>query len=294
MECFKLNLFVPSLDKKVKFKELNNQNLLTILKFVTNRDTKGLSQHFDYLLLDKIEDKNVFYQLNSFDKFILLIQLKGINVNPELKFKSTEKKELSYTIDLLKEVKRFTESNIVIKKEINADNDIVIGLSVPLSLYVENFDDSFIECIQYMRVRNETIYLNSLKEEEKNKIFESITGDNLKKIFLFFEEVKNSTKGIMLLKKNEFIKELNDLEMNMFNNSLIFYLEIIFYENLSNFFEFMYVMVNKIKVQLSEFYELVPSEALILYNFYKKDIEEQNKELEKATAPNKGVPVAKH
>ena len=82
--------------------------------------------------------------------------------------------------------------------------------------------------------------------------------------------------------------------MNMFNNSLIFYLEIIFYENLSNFFEFMYVMVNKVKVNLSEFYELVPSEALIMYNFYKKDIEEQNNEMEKATAPNKGIPVAKH
>jgi hypothetical protein len=294
MECFKLNLFVPSLDKKVKFKELTNVNLLTILKFVTNRDTKGLSQYFDFLLLNKIEEKEVFYQLNSFDKFILLIQLKGINVNPELKFKSTEKKDISYTIDLLKEVKRFTESNIVTKKEIYIDDDITIGLSVPLTLFTENFDDSFIECIQYMKVKNETIYVNSLNENEKNKIFESITGDNLKKIFSFFDEVRTSTKSIMLLKKNDFIKELNDLEMNMFNNSLIFYLEIIFYENLSNFFEFMYVMVNKIKVQLSEFYELVPSEALILYNFYKKDIEEQNKELEKASAPNKGMPVAKH
>jgi hypothetical protein len=294
MECFKLNLFAPSLDKKVTFKELTNINLLTILKFVTNRDTKGLSQYFDFLLLDKIEDRQLFYLLNSFDKFILLLQLKGINVNPELKFKSSEKTDTSYTIDLLKEAKRFTESNIITKKEICINDDIIIGLSVPLTLYIENFDDSFIECIQYIKFKDEKIYLNALDEEEKNKIFESITGDNLKKIFSFFEEVKTCTKDIMLLKKNSFIKELNDLEMNMFNNSLIFYLEIIFYENLSNFFEFMYVMVNKVKVNLSEFYELVPSEALIMYNFYKKDIEEQNNEMEKATAPNKGIPVAKH
>ena len=87
---FKLQLFIPSLNRKEYFDELRNLHLINILKFITNKDTKGLSQYFDFLLLELLHNKEIFYKLDVFDKFIILLQLKAININSEIKFKLKE------------------------------------------------------------------------------------------------------------------------------------------------------------------------------------------------------------
>ena len=125
-----------------------------------------------------------------------------------------------------------------------------------------------------------------------DKIFELITGDNFKKISDFLSETNNQTENIFLIKKVPNVIN-NELKLNIFNNSLIHFLEILYYEDLLNFFEFMYVMVNKIKIQFSEFYKLVPSESLILYNLYSRDIDTQNKELEKITSDKEDRSIVK-
>jgi len=294
MESFKLSLFVPSLNKRIRFKELTNYLLHNVLKYITNKDSAGLSIYFDSLILDLVEDKDVYKQLTNFDKFLILLQLKAINVKPELVFKGKKDDgyEVNYKLNLFDLLKTLSELPLTIKEEIVLNKDLKVGLTIPKKLYVENYEDVYDESIEYIVIKTEKFYIHNLTNEEKNKIFEFITGDNFKKVSNFLLNINNQTKNIFLLKKVPNVIN-NELKLNIFNNTLMHFLEILFYEDLLNFFEFMYVMVNKIRIQLSEFYKLVPSESLVIYNLYCKDIDAQNKEIEKMTSDKEDRNIVK-
>jgi hypothetical protein len=57
IDKFKLQLYIPSLDSRAYFNELKNYHLLNILKFTTNKDSKGLAEYFEYIIEDLIQDK---------------------------------------------------------------------------------------------------------------------------------------------------------------------------------------------------------------------------------------------
>jgi hypothetical protein len=295
MDSFYISLYVPSIDKKLKFKEINNFNLFTILKFIVNKDLKGLGDYFEFLLSENLLDKEYSNSLNMFDKFIIMLQYKAVNINQELKFvvKTEDKKESTLSFNLFNILKDLTEKTFLSNDEIEISENVFLGLSIPKKLYSENFDDSFNDIITYVRSADEKIFLNKLTQVERDNLLNSITGDNLTKIISFLNKVNDSTKEVSLLKENTHLKDLNNLKLNFFDNSLIKFLELIYFENLLNFFEFMYVMINKVKLSMSEFYSLVPSESLIMYNFFKKDIDEQNKEIEEMSKKGKGPTIAK-
>lgn len=295
MDSFYINLYVPSLDIKLRFKEFNNLQLINVLKFITNKDSKGFSNYIDFIIEKNLLDKDYKNSFNCFDKLVIMLQYKAVNINQELKFviKNEDKKEASLSYNLFNIIKELTEKSFITKTEIELNNSVYIGLSIPKSLYVENFDTIFSECLMYIRHGEDKVYLNSLPLEEKNKVLDSITGDNLNKVISFFDISNNSTKNIAFMSENSKLPELNTLKVNFFNNSLISFLELVYHENLLGYFEFIYVMINKVKLRLEEFYNLVPSESLLLYNMFKKDVEEQNKEIEQIGKKDKGPTIAK-
>jgi len=284
IDKFKLQLYIPSLDSRAYFNELKNYHLLNILKFTTNKDSKGLAEYFEYIIEDLIQDKKLFFKLDSFDKFIILLQFKAININPELKFKinvQNENKILAYNI--FQEIKSLTEAKLIKEKELKIDDNFYVYLSIPSKLYIENFDDIFFHCIKLVKIDDQNFNFESFTDEEKNKIFESISGNFLNQIIDFLNESKKSCEDVNFLKVNNFIKELNSLKLNFFNNSMLGFLELVYSEDLKNLFELIYVLVNKVKLGITEFYDLVPSESLLLYSLYAKDVKNQNEEMEKST-----------
>jgi len=284
IDKFKLQLYIPSLESRAYFNELKNYHLLNILKFTTNKDSKGLAEYFEYIIEDLIQDKKLFLKLDSFDKFIILLQFKAININPELKFKinvENENKILAYNI--FHEIQSLTEAKLIKEKELKIDDNFYVYLSIPSKLYIENFDDIFFHCIKLVKIDDQNFSFESFNDEEKNKIFESISGNFLTQIIDFLNESKKSCEDVNFLKINNYIKELNSLKLNFFNNSMLGFLELVYSEDLKNLFELIYVLINKVKLGITEFYDLVPSESLLLYSLYAKDVKSQNEEMEKST-----------
>ena len=156
-------------------------------------------------------------------------------------------------------------------------------LSIPLKLYIENFDDVFLNCIKFVKIDDQSFDFDALTDDEQNQIFESISGSFLNQIMEFLNESKKSCQDVNFLKVNNYIEELNSLKLDFFNNSMLGFLELIYSEDLKNLFELIYVLINKVKLGLTEFYDLVPSESLLLYSLYAKDVKTQNEEMEKST-----------
>jgi len=284
---FKLQLFIPSLNRKEYFDELRNLHLINILKFITNKDTKGLSQYFDFLLLELLHNKEIFYKLDVFDKSIILLQLKAININSEIKFKlKIENENKLILFNLFNEIKSLTEKPFVKSKEIEIDKNFKLYLSLPTTLYIENIDDIFNHCIKTIIIDNVTYDFEKLDLSIKEKLFENISGIHTQKIIMFFEEIKESCKGLYFLSQNKYLNELNSLELNPFNNSIISFLELMYSEDLKNIFDLMYILASKIKISIEEFLNLIPSESLMLYSLYAKEVQQQNDDIEKSTKKN--------
>jgi hypothetical protein len=291
---FKLKIYIPSLENKIYFSELKNYHLINILKFITNKDSKGLSNYFDFVIINLLENKELFNSLDVFDKLIILLQLKAINVNSELKFKisSSQSENRLITFDLFKEIKTLTEHKLIKSKEIEIENNFFIRASIPRKLFIENFDDIFNHCIKLFKINEETFIFEDLEEKMKDRIFESISGEHIQKIFSFLEEVNNSCNEITFLSSNSYINDLNNLKLNFFNNSILNFLEVIYSEDLKNVFELMYVITSKLNISITDFYNQIPSESLLMYALYEKEIKHQNEEIEKSTK-SPGVPLQK-
>lgn len=291
---FKLKIYIPSLEQKVYFSELKNLHLINILKFITNKDSKGLSDYFDYTVLDLIENKKYFNSLDVFDKLVILLQLKAINVNSELKFKinSSQTENRLVTFDLFKEIKALTEHKLVKSKELKIEDNFYIKASIPRKLFIENFDDIFNHCIKLFKINEETFIFEDLEEKMKDRIFESISGEHIQKIFSFLEEVNRSCENVTFLSTNSYISDLNNLKLNFFNNSVLSFLELIYSEDLKNVFELMYVVTSKLNISITDFYNQIPSESLLMYALYEKEIKHQNEEMEKSTK-SPGIPLQK-
>ena len=213
-----------------------------------------------------------------------MLQFKAININPELKFKinvKDESKVLAY--DIFQEIKNLTEAKLVKEKILKIDHNFSVHLSIPLKLYIENFDDVFLNCIKFVKIDDQSFDFDALTDDEQNQIFESISGSFLNQIMEFLNESKKSCQDVNFLKVNNYIEELNSLKLDFFNNSMLGFLELIYSEDLKNLFELIYVLINKVKLGLTEFYDLVPSESLLLYSLYAKDVKTQNEEMEKST-----------
>jgi len=298
VEQFKLNLYVHSLDTKVRFNELTNFYFLNILKYFTNKDYAGVSDYFDKILYELIVDKNIFYILNNFDKFLLLLQLKAANVNPEVKlvFKNEKEpgKNATFSINIFKEVSKITENKFYIKDNIQINNNFSVKLSLPKSLFIENYDNVFLEIIQSIKIDESETAFNSLNNNEKNQILENIPGNYISYFTKFIENSNKTANKIFLFKKNNSIPNSSDLMLDFFNNNMLNYLELIYHENLYNFMEFVYVNIAKLNMSLTDFYNQVPSESLLMFNLFKKDLQMQQEEMNKSTeSKSKMPPLAK-
>jgi len=154
--------------------------------------------------------------------------------------------------------------------------------------YINKFKDLLI--LIFINMESDVDDIISIKQKLnlsiKEKLYENISGIHTQKIIMFFEEIKESCKGLYFLSQNKYLNELNSLELNPFNNSIISFLELMYSEDLKNIFDLMYILASKIKISIEEFLILIPSESLMLYSLYAKEVQQQNDDIEKSTKKN--------
>ena len=87
---FSSKLFLPILNEEIRYLNLNNNNYLDILKFITNNDDEGLIDYFYNILQEKILDKNLVSKLSVIEKFLILLDLRSILLGDKLQLINKE------------------------------------------------------------------------------------------------------------------------------------------------------------------------------------------------------------
>ena len=141
------NLFIPSLQKEVPFKQLTTEQLKRILKTVVDSPVYNTEfiKTFNSIIKENSLDKEVNVDnLTIFDKTLLLFKTKIESISPDFVFTFTDEEirnndlsDKTVTINLETRLNKFLEKNINFEPQIIEFNNNTVTCNLP-TLYTEN------------------------------------------------------------------------------------------------------------------------------------------------------------
>jgi hypothetical protein len=267
---FKIKILLPS-GNYIQLAELKNRDYQVILKYCENSDAEGLSDFFDCLVFKE------YKSLDIIDKFYALLTLRMMFIDPDLTFTDANSTPIKFSIgNIIEKIDHFENdfSKTVSKQE------FTLELGLPNIIFFKNVNDIYSSTIRTIKLRDKVIDFTKLSELEKENILANIPNTLFSCINNYITQLSSQLQDFVIIEQNQQfnIKEINT---NIISNEFMSFILAIFSTGLQNFFETMYVFSNKLNITGSTFYDLSPLDTRVLINIYNKDINEQNKELQK-------------
>ena len=270
---FSSKLFLPILNEEIRYLNLNNNNYLDILKFVTNNDDEGLINYFDNILSEKIINKNLVNKLSVIEKFLILLDLRSILLGDKLQLINKQNINIDLSISSIKDnlIKNISSTELI--KYINYNN-IQLSLSIPKSFDSENIDKIYKEIIHKIKIEDDDIDFYSLTEEEKENIISNLPANLAQELLGYIEYCQEISENIDIIKGNERIG-LDSVPLRLFDKTLFMFLKNTFGNDLMGFYELQFNMMSKLNVSSDNFMKMSPAECKIFIQFYNQDMKRQ-------------------
>jgi hypothetical protein len=260
---FYTTLDLPSLDKKIKIKEINNCYYIDILKFIQNSNLEELINFFDLIISENTDaDINA---LTNLDKFCILIEMRSVSIGNIIEF-SIDNKNIKYNLsDICTKIQNLKNIN----KTIKIDN-LNFELGIPKKLIIPNYNDIIQSCIKKIN----DIDLDTFTNIEKESLYKMIPAH-------IYNDIKN-----FIIENTEYIESQNifnlsivesfkDFKINPFNNSLIELLKNIYSDNLMNFYDLQFNLITKLHISYDHFMSMTYNEARMYVAMQNKEIKKQ-------------------
>jgi hypothetical protein len=270
---FSSKLFLPVLNEEVRYLNLNNNNYLDILKFVTNNDDEGLIDYFDNILQEKILDKNLVSKLSVIEKFLILLDLRSILLGDKLQLINKENINIDLSISSIRDNLIKNINNIELIKYINYNN-IQLCLSTPKSFDTENIDKIYKEIIDKIKIDEDIIDFYSLTDEDKDHIINNLPANLAQELLEYIEFCQDISQNIDIIKGNDRIG-LDSVPLRVFDKTLFMFLKNTFGNDLMGFYELQFNMMSKLNVSSDNFMKMSPAECKIFIQFYNQDMKRQ-------------------
>jgi hypothetical protein len=164
-----VDIFVPSLNKKVKFKPLNIKQQKDLIKttLAGATSTALFSQVLNNIIISNAEELNTF---KIYDRYAIALGLRAYTINDTYKYKN-ESVNLIKFID--KSIKKFQQCNISNTQELNY-HTIKISLKIPTLDRDILVTEKFINDNKYIKHTNYSDIIGDLYIYEVVKFIESI------------------------------------------------------------------------------------------------------------------------
>lgn len=270
---FSSKLFLPVLKEEIRYLNLNNNNYLDILKFVTNNDDEGLIDYFDNILQEKILNKKLVSKLSIIEKFLILLDLRSILLGDKLQLINKENINIDLSISSIRDNLIKNINNIELIKHIDYNN-IRLCLSTPKSFDVENIDKIYKEIIDKIKIDEEIIDFYSLTEDDKDHIINNLPANLAQELLEYIEFCQELSVNIDIIKGNDRIG-LDSVPLRVFDKTLFYFLKNTFGNDLMGFYELQFNMMSKLNVSSDNFMKMSPAECKIFIQFYNQDMKRQ-------------------
>lgn len=279
---FTSKLFLPVINKEIRYCNITNKHHLELLKFVKSNDDSGLYEYLEWVLSDILKDKEDYNKLTSVEKFLILLDLRGKSVGDMLQLNTNNNIKIDYSITGIINNVINGINKLNLKKKIEFDN-FSVELSIPKKLILDNIDDIYKEIINTIVIDDKIVNFSCLTEEEKDSIISVLPAEISGEIYNFFNLNEDFNKIYLIAGKNNI--GLDPISLNLYDKSMFYFIKTIFTDDLMNFYEMQYNVITKINVSYQQFCEMTPNECKIYINLYNRDMKKQE-EANKTSMPS--------
>lgn len=246
------DIYLPSIQKPVSFKQLNTEQLKKLLKTVIDSPIHNteFTTTFNGIIKENILDETInIDSINVFDKLLILIKTRIESISPEYTFNLSDEEvseskltDKSFTVNLAEAYNSFILKQPKFEKEVIKTNTYEITTSLP-TIQTENklekelyknikleittpeelrntIGDTFIneltKYISELKVNETVIDFSALTFKNRIKIVEQLPTSAINGVLKYVEKYKNYIKPIATYSKGTLEKDI-PLDASFFN-----------------------------------------------------------------------------
>lgn len=294
---FYYGVYLPSIQRKVYFKELTIRQLKAVIKTILNGDDVALSICFNDVIKDNCKEDTSKLALTNIDRFIILLNMRIISIGSSQKVQVTcdeTKKQFSYTIDYNNITDQLESINLAsnITREYGS---VTIEYGIPLASRVYQIPedisryDVITKSIRRLKIGENEYNLSDLDFYSLTRIIESLPKNVSEDILLYLETQENKINQVKyILVTNPYTEKLIEQSMSLNDNILMKILKLAYKEDLHTLYKSIYYMVHALHFDPSYVEELTVNEKQLHWTFYLADQKEKQKD-SKQSSP--GLPA---
>lgn len=298
-------VYVPYLDRVVKYYPYTNRNQEHIIKYCGSEDKVGLLQYFKSMLKELCVDGDVDPdELPVIDQVMMLLRLRSMCSGHEVKLViPDDKKEIDHEkssdVEDVEESSSITRGDEETPKEtpkgitynvslLNIQRSIHENYQPPITIgtpdmveivihYPTNWSTlSHVDYIKSITVNHNTIHNNKSNKHEIAQLVDNIPIDLLNDCKKVRQHLEKSIENMVFIetldtKDNIYLDHEYHIDMLM----------TLYGEEFPQFIEMMYVFVKMIHMPLSDVMSLTPVDTLMYYKAFEKENEEREKSRKK-------------
>lgn len=268
---FGLRCWVPSLKQFVCIEELKMEQLSILSKYILNEDYIGTNKCFNEIILENLEDKNIFSSLTIFDKWFILTFLRAVNISSivYIQTTTTQQAKCNVEVDLFNLLTEFSELNLPVSLSTEIES-VKFELKMPSELYSENV---VLDTLKSVSVDDHKVEINP---ENFNTLFKA-SPLYLQFLNNFLTAQDLQFKNYFLLKQEGSIN-LQNVPLRLYDKTLFFFIRSIYLPFCKSIFNKKFKLLKHVGLSLNDINKLTFAECEIFINQY---IAEENEKKSK-------------
>ena len=270
MKKFLCKVLIPSTGKHVYFREIDFSTSKTISKYIKNNDVLGFTRCLEDVIKTNAQEK---IKYNNLDMLAILCQLRSYCYGDVITLTGRNEKE--QPISCKHYVNRILNSTSEIKEcqtETFCTKNIELCVDIPYNLISDETFDVISRNIQYLKVDNEQINFENIKNIEKEQLLGVLDASFSGRILKYNQKIIKILDKITLFEDMN-MKDFKNITLNPYNESIAQYLLTIFNYDLMNLYELEYVLIRRLRFSLTDLQNMTVNEAELHLNLYKKELE---------------------
>lgn len=293
---FYYGVYLPSLARKVYFKELDICQLKVIIKTILNSDDTALSLCFNEIVKANCKEDASKLDLTTLDRFIALLNMRVVSMGGSQKLQVTceeTQKIFSISYDYNQLITQLEET-VLDKPKSSYQNGITVEFGLPLaarSFSTENVEfNKLVNSIRCIKIGETEYNLATLDFYDLTRIIENLprvlTNDILE--YLELQEIKINKVNFLNVENPFTFKKI--IQLMSFDEAVLNrILKLAFKEDLLTLYKSIYYMVHVLKFTPEYVENMTYNEKQLYWSYYLADEKEKQKSANNQ-APSRGIP----
>jgi len=267
-------VYVPSVARSVKFKEITNHNYMNILKFIQNNDDTGLVMYLEHLISDRCNESVKGF--DRLDKYCIVLTMIMICIGNQLEYTMTcpvTDKEFNIEINVGHIISSINDIEIT-ETDASLGGGDFITLCPPMDLHAE------VETLlKQIHINGKTYDISNYTSDQLDNLVSMIPYNIFTELQQIHQSIHSKCDNIVYYKYvNPHMQENNTTEykLNLFDGSFFRFIKTLLREDLLGYYKVYYSLSTKFKFDMQYIESITPAETKTYMSLIREDIKKRD------------------